>query len=77
MIDDQINKLSKLLARNICDNIEYDVKVENVTGTMLFKIVAHKKENADYIKGVEDTLEAFVKVLKVNQEPTPPSNRKN
>lgn len=77
MTEDQINKLSKLLAKNICDNIVLNVKTENVTGTVLFKIVAHKKENKDYIKGVEDTLEAFVKVLKVNQEPTPPSNRKN
>lgn len=82
MTDDQIDKLINLLAENVLNNTKQKIvsklsSVDAQSAKEVFKLYLEVEENKDYIKGVEDTLEAFVKVLKVNQEPTPPSNRKN
>ena len=80
MTEDQIDKLVNILAENVLNNTKQKV-VSKLSGTdakstrEVFKLYLELEENVDYTKGVEDTLEAFVRVLK--SEPTPPSIRKN
>lgn len=80
MTDDQIDKLVNILAENVLNNTKQKV-VSKLSGTdaksaqEVFKLYLEVENNHDYVKGVQDTLDALVKVLMV--EPTPPSNRKN
>lgn len=63
MTDDQIDKLAKIIAGKIYDNIEKNVLTEPLDSNGVVKLTLTTKQNEDYNRGVLETLEALGEVL--------------
>lgn len=63
MTDDQIDKLAKIIAGKIYDNIEKNVLTEPIDSNGVVKLTLTTKQNEDYNRGVLETLEALGEVL--------------